>query len=178
MARRATGSKTHGVDADALLLGRRTYEGFATWPRREGRFTDKFNTMPKYVVSSTLTDPEWTNTTVISGDPAHEVARLKDRRDGDLIVRGSGQLVRALMAADLVDVVRLMVFPVVLGTGKKLFGDTDDASAPAPQGVRGRRRWRYDAGLREGLSRRRYFGSRGAMIGRPSAPGPVARGPR
>jgi dihydrofolate reductase len=116
------------MHADALLLGRRTYEGFAAaWPGREGEFADKFNTMPKYVVSSTLKDPGWENTTVVSGDPAQEVARLRDEHDGDLIVHGSGQLVRALVAAGIVDELRLMVFPVVLGTGKKLFGDTDDA---------------------------------------------------
>jgi len=116
------------MGAAALLLGRRTYEGFAAaWPGRGGEFADKFNTMPKYVVSSTLSDPSWTNTTVLSGDPVEEVARLKEEQDGDVIVHGSGQLVRALLAADLVDELRLMVFPVVLGTGRRLFGETDDA---------------------------------------------------
>ena len=114
--------------ADALLLGRRTYEGFAAaWPEREGEFADKFNSMPKYVVSSTLSEPEWANTTVISSDLGSEVAKLRDELEGDAIVHGSRQLVQGLIAEDLVDELRLMVFPVVLGTGKKLFGDTSDS---------------------------------------------------
>ena len=116
------------MDADALLLGRRTYEGFAAaWPSREGEFADKFNNMPKYVVSSTLKDPDWTNTTVVSGELEEEIARLKDEVDGDLIVHGSAQLAAALIEAELVDELRLMVFPVVLGTGKRLFGETSDS---------------------------------------------------
>ena len=116
------------MEADALLLGRRTYEGFAAaWPSRDGEFADKFNGMPKYVVSSTLKDPEWTNTTVLTGDVADEVAKLREAEGGDIIVHGSAQLVQALVEADLVDELRLMVFPVVLGTGKRLFGDTSDA---------------------------------------------------
>jgi dihydrofolate reductase len=112
---------------DALLLGRKTYEGFAAaWPQRDGEFADRFNSMPKYVVSSTLTDPSWTNTTVLSGDPVEEVSKLKEGGDGELVVHGSGTLVRTLVEADLVDELRLMVFPVVLGTGMKLFGDTRD----------------------------------------------------
>jgi dihydrofolate reductase len=111
----------------ALLLGRRTYEGFAAaWPSREGDFADKFNSMPKYVVSSTLKDPEWTNTTVLAGDLAEEVGRLKREQDGDVVVHGSPQLVQALLEHDLVDEVRLMVFPIVLGSGKRLFGETSD----------------------------------------------------
>ena len=111
----------------ALLLGRRTYEGFAVaWPSREGDFADKFNSMPKYVVSSTLKEPEWTNTTVLAGDLAEEVGRLKREQDGDIVVHGSPQLVQALLEDDLVDEVRLMVFPVVLGSGKRLFGETSD----------------------------------------------------
>jgi dihydrofolate reductase len=111
----------------ALLLGRRTYEGFAAaWPSREGEFADKFNSMPKYVVSTTLKDPEWTNTTVLAGDLAEEVGRLKREQDGDVVVHGSPQLVQALLERDLVDEVRLMVFPVVLGSGKRLFGETSD----------------------------------------------------
>jgi dihydrofolate reductase len=111
----------------ALLLGRRTYEGFAAaWPSREGDFADKFNSMPKYVVSSTLKEPEWTNTTVLAGDLAEEVGRLKREQDGDVVVHGSPQLVQALLEHDLVDEVRLMVFPVVLGSGKRLFGETSD----------------------------------------------------
>jgi dihydrofolate reductase len=114
--------------SSALLLGRRTYEGFAAaWPEREGEFADLFNTMPKYVVSSTLTDPTWTNTTVLSGDVVDAVSKLKDEQSGDIVVHGSCRLVQALIENDLVDELRLMVFPVVLGTGKKLFGDTTAA---------------------------------------------------
>jgi dihydrofolate reductase len=113
--------------SDALLLGRITYEGFAqAWPPREGEFADKFNSMPKYVVSSTLADPTWNNTTVLSGDVADEVKKIRDEHDGDVVVHGSPQLVRTLLEHDLVDELRLMVFPVVLGTGKRLFGDTSD----------------------------------------------------
>ena len=112
------------LNADALLLGRRTYEGFAeAWPSREGEFADKFNSMPKYVVSSTLDEPEWENSTVLRGDLAEEVAQAKARHDGDVVVHGSAQLAQALIEHDLVDELRLMVFPVVLGTGKRLFGD-------------------------------------------------------
>jgi dihydrofolate reductase len=113
--------------SEALLLGRRTYEGFAAaWPSRDGEFADKFNDMPKYVVSSTLNDPEWNNSTVIEGDLPNEVAKLKERHDGDIVVHGSASLVQALVENDLVDEYRLMVFPVVLGTGKRLFGETSD----------------------------------------------------
>jgi dihydrofolate reductase len=113
------------MQSDALLLGRKTYEGFAdAWPQRDGEFADRFNSMPKYVVSSTLTDPEWTNTTVIDGDLAAEVAKLRDAHDGDIVVHGSAQLTQALLENDLVDEVRLMVFPVVLGRGKRIFGET------------------------------------------------------
>jgi dihydrofolate reductase len=112
------------MNADAMLLGRVTYEGFAkAWPERGGEFADKFNTMPKYVVSSTLTDPDWTNTTVIARE---DVAELKRRHDGDVIVHGSGSLVQDLLEDDLVDELRLMVFPVVLGKGKSLWGSTSD----------------------------------------------------
>jgi dihydrofolate reductase len=115
-------------ESEALLLGRRTYEGFAdAWPSREGEFADKFNNMPKYVVSSTLKEPEWTNTTVIIGDDlAAEVSRLKQELDGDIVVHGSAQLVQALVEQGLVDELRLMVFPVLLGSGKRLFGETSD----------------------------------------------------
>jgi dihydrofolate reductase len=113
--------------SEALLLGRRTYEGFAgAWPSREGEFADKFNSMPKYVVSSTLKDPDWSNTTVLDGELADDVAKLKEQHDGDIVVHGSAQLVQALLENDLVDELRLMVFPVVLGTGKTLFGETSD----------------------------------------------------
>jgi dihydrofolate reductase len=111
----------------ALLLGRRTYDGFAAaWPGRDGEFADKFNTMPKYVVSSTLRDPQWTNSTVLSGDVVDEITKLKREQDGDIVVHGSAQLVQSLIENDLVDELRLMVFPVVLGTGKRLFGETTD----------------------------------------------------
>ncbi|HEY5977037.1 MAG TPA: dihydrofolate reductase family protein [Solirubrobacterales bacterium] len=119
-------------DSDALLLGRVTYEGFAeAWPEREGDFADKFNSMPKYVVSSTLTDPEWSNSTVIGGggELAAEVAKLRDAHDGDVVVHGSATLAQALLEEGLVDELRLMVFPVVLGSGKRLFGASDSLKA-------------------------------------------------
>jgi dihydrofolate reductase len=113
------------MDADAMLLGRRTYEAFArAWSSREGEFADRFNNIPKYVVSSTLKDPDWGSTTVLSGDVATEVAEARDRHERHLIVHGSCQLVQTLIEEDLVDELRLMVFPVVLGYGKRLFGDT------------------------------------------------------
>jgi dihydrofolate reductase len=113
--------------SEALLLGRRTYEGFAgAWPSRDGEFADKFNSMPKYVVSSSLRDPEWNNTTVLDGELADEVARIKEEQDGDIVVHGSAQLVQALLEKNLVDELRLMVFPVVLGSGKTLFGETSE----------------------------------------------------
>ena len=113
--------------SDALLLGRVTYEGFAeAWPERDGEFADKFNSMPKYVVSSTLSDPEWTNSTVVSGDLGDEVAKLKAEHEGDIVVHGSARLVQGLLERDLVDELRLMVYPVVLGSGKRLFGETSD----------------------------------------------------
>jgi dihydrofolate reductase len=115
------------LNADALLLGRKTYEGFAAaWPSREGEFADKFNSMPKYVVSSTLKDPDWTNSTVLDGDLAEEVSKLRQDVGGEIVVHGSAQLVQALIEHGLVDELRLMVFPVVLGAGKRLFGETSD----------------------------------------------------
>jgi len=114
-------------DSAALLLGRATYEGFAeAWPSRDGEFADRFNSMPKYVVSSTLKDPEWTNTTVLDGDVKQAVAKLRDEVDGNIVVHGSAQLAQTLLEQDLVDEVRLMVFPVVLGAGKRIFGQTSD----------------------------------------------------
>jgi len=111
----------------ALLLGRVTYEGFAAaWPSRAGEFADMFNAMPKYVVSSTLTDPEWNNTTVLEGDVVESVSRLREEVDGEIAVHGSAQLVQTLVEHDLVDELHLMVFPVVLGSGKRLFADTSD----------------------------------------------------
>ena len=113
------------MSAEALLLGRVTYEGFAAaWPPREGEFADKFNSMPKYVVSSTLEQPTWNNTTVLRGDLADQVARLRAAHEGDVVVHGSATLAQALIEADLVDELRLMVFPVVLGGGTRLFGET------------------------------------------------------
>jgi dihydrofolate reductase len=115
------------ANSAALLLGRRTYDGFAAaWPQREGEFADRFNTMPKYVVSSTLTNPSWTNTTVLAGDVVDAVRKLKHEQTGDIVVHGSARLVRTLVEHDLVDELRLMVFPVVLGVGMKLFGETTD----------------------------------------------------
>jgi dihydrofolate reductase len=115
------------LEAEALLLGRVTFEGFAAaWPSREGEFADKFNDMPKYVVSSTLEDPEWNNSTVLEGDVAEEVSKLREGQEGDIVVHGSARLVQTLVEHDLVDELRLMVFPVVLGSGKRLFGETSD----------------------------------------------------
>ncbi|MFG1820769.1 dihydrofolate reductase family protein [Kribbella sp. NPDC049174] len=115
--------------AEALLIGRKTYEGFASaWPEYEGVLADKYNGMPKYVVSSTLTDPKWNNTRVLSGDVRAEVAKLKDEVAGEIQVPGSIQLAQEMIAADLVDEIHLMIFPVVLGTGRKLFGETPDKS--------------------------------------------------
>ena len=111
--------------SEVLLLGRVTYEGFAeAWPSRDGEFADKFNNMPKYVVSSTLSEPEWNNSTVLNGDVVKEVGKLRREIDGDIVVHGSAMLVQTLLEHDLVDQLRLMVFPVVLGSGKRLFGDT------------------------------------------------------
>jgi dihydrofolate reductase len=113
------------AEAEALLLGRKTYEGFAAaWPSRTGDFADKFNQMPKYVVSSTLGAPEWNNTTVLRGDLAKEVGRLREQKGGPIVVHGSPTLVQGLIEHDLLDELRLMVFPVVLGKGKRLFGST------------------------------------------------------
>jgi dihydrofolate reductase len=120
------------MDSEALLLGRVTYDGFAAaWPSMQGEFADKFNGMPKYVVSSTLENPGWNNSTVLNGDVAEEVARLRQRVDGEIVVHGSAQLAQTLIEHDLVDELRLMVFPVVLGSGKRLFGE-----------VSSKKRWR------------------------------------
>jgi dihydrofolate reductase len=115
------------VEAEAQLLGRVTYEGFAAaWPRMtdEAGFAEKMNAMPKYVVSSTLREAEWNNSTVLSGDLVEEVTKLKREVDGVILVAGSAQLVQALVENDLVDELRLMVFPVLLGSGKRLFGES------------------------------------------------------
>ncbi len=115
------------LGAEALLLGRRSDEWFASrWAGRSGEWADKLNSMPKYVVSSTLEHPRWSNATVLKGDVVAEVSKLKQELDGEILVYASYQLVRALMEHDLVDELRLMVFPVVLGAGERLFGETSD----------------------------------------------------
>lgn len=117
-------------DAAALLLGRTTYEGFAqAWPQYEGELADTYNAMPKYVVSRTLTDPGWTNTTVLSGDLVQEVTRLKREIDGEISVAGSIQLAQGLLAHDLVDEIHLMASPVILGHGRRLWPQTPDKTA-------------------------------------------------
>jgi dihydrofolate reductase len=111
--------------SDALLLGRVTYETFAAvWPRIKGEFADKFNGMPKYVVSRTLSKPDWNNTTVLSGDVVEEVTRLKERYARDIVVHGSPQLAQTLIEHDLVEELHLMVYPVIVGAGKRLFAGT------------------------------------------------------
>jgi dihydrofolate reductase len=118
------------MGSEALLLGRVTYEGFArAWPSRTGDFADKYNNMPKYVVSSTLKNPEWNNTTLIHRDVDQAVSKLRRDVAGDLLVNGSIQLVRMLMEHNLVDELRLMVYPTVLGAGKRLFGETNAPAA-------------------------------------------------
>jgi dihydrofolate reductase len=118
------------VAAEALLLGRRTYDFFAgRWPSRSGDLADRLNSMPKYVVSSTLQDPDWRNSTVLKGDAVHEVSKLKQELHGEIVVPGSIQLVRSLIEHDLVDELRLKVFPVVLGAGERLVGGTENAKA-------------------------------------------------
>jgi dihydrofolate reductase len=126
-------------ESEALLLGRVTYEGFAAaWPGRtdEQGFADKFNSMPKYVVSSTLRDPEWTNTTVLEGDFTDSVPRLKEELDGNIVVHGSNMLVHGLLKEGLVDELRLMIFPVILGSGKRIFPETEDKITLEPLDTR------------------------------------------
>jgi dihydrofolate reductase len=118
------------MESDALLLGRVTYEGFAAaWPSRDGEFADKFNTMRKYVVSTTIKEPTWSNSTVIDGDVAEAVSKLRREPGGNILVNGSARLVRELTRHGLVDEYRFMVFPVVLGSGKRLFADAGDTTA-------------------------------------------------
>jgi dihydrofolate reductase len=113
--------------SDALLLGRVTYDGFAAvWPHFEGEFADKFNSMPKYVISSTLEDPEWNNTTVLRGDVVEEATKLKEMYEGDIVVHGSPQLAQMLIEHDLVDAIHLQVYPIIVGAGKRLFADTGE----------------------------------------------------
>jgi dihydrofolate reductase len=112
------------LGAEAQLFGRRTYEFLAArWPPRSGELADRLNAMPKYVVSSTLGDPDWNNSTVLAGDVRQEVSELKEELDGEIVVAGSIRLVRTLMENDLVDELRLMIYPVVLGAGERLFGE-------------------------------------------------------
>jgi dihydrofolate reductase len=115
------------LDAQALLLGRRTDEWFAArWASRTGEWADRLNSMPKYVVSATAGEPRWNNSTVLRGDAVGAVSELRQELAGDIVVYASYQLGRALIEADLVDELRLTVFPVVLGAGQRLFGDTGD----------------------------------------------------
>ncbi len=113
--------------ADAQLLGRVTYELFAaSWPQFEGEFADRFNGMPKYVVSSTLSDPEWNNTIVLKGDLVEEVTRLKGQYERDILVHGSPRLSQALIEHNLVDALHLLVYPIIVGAGKRLFDGTSE----------------------------------------------------
>jgi dihydrofolate reductase len=115
------------LGAEALLLGRRSYEWFAArWPSRSGELADRLNSLPKYVVSSTLEEPRWGNSTVLKGDVVNEVSKLKQELNGEIVVPASFQLLRLLMEHDLVDELRLKIFPVVLGAGERLFGETSD----------------------------------------------------
>jgi dihydrofolate reductase len=115
------------MTAEALLLGRRSYEFFAgRWPSRSGELADRLNTLPKYVVSSTLDDPDWNNTTVLKGDAVDEVSKLKKELPGDILVYASFQLLATLLDHDLIDELRLMMYPVVLGAGERLFRETSD----------------------------------------------------
>jgi len=115
------------LGTDALLLGRRSYEWMAgRWPSRSGELADRLNSMPKYVVSSTLRDPHWNNSTVLKGDAVNEVSKLKQELNGEIVVVASFQLLRTLIEHDLVDELRLKVYPVVLGAGDRLFGETSD----------------------------------------------------
>jgi dihydrofolate reductase len=125
------------LGAEAQLFGRRTYEFLAArWPSRDGALADRLNSMPKYVVSSTLEDADWNNTTVLKGDVLEEVSKLKQELDGEIVVAGSIRLVRTLMEHDLVDELRLLVFPVVLGAGERLFDETSESKAVRLIGAR------------------------------------------
>lgn len=115
------------LGTEALLLGRRSYEWFAVrWASRSGEWADRLNSLPKYVVSSTVEDLNWNNSTVLKGEVANEVSKLKQRIRGDIVVYASGQLVHMLIEHDLVDELRLMIYPFVLGAGARLFGETSD----------------------------------------------------
>jgi dihydrofolate reductase len=126
----ATAAFDEALRTDALLLGRRSDEWFAVrWTDRTGEWADRLNGLPKYVVSSTLSDAQWNNSTVLNGDLVNEVAKLKQQVDGDIVVYASCQLVHSLIEHDLVDELRLLVYPVVLGAGARLFGETNDKTA-------------------------------------------------
>ena len=123
----ATVALDEALRAEALLLGRRSDEWFAArWASRDGEWADRLNSLPKYVVSSTLDQPKWANSTVLKGDVVTEVSKLRQELDGDIVVYGSTRLVHTLMEHDLVDELRLTVYPVVLGSGERLFGETSD----------------------------------------------------
>jgi dihydrofolate reductase len=125
------------LGTEALLLGRRSYAWFAArWPSRRGEWADRLNSLPKYVVSSTLEDPDWNNSTVLKGDVVNEVSKVKQELDGEIVVYASRQLVHTLMEHDLVDELRLMVYPVVLGAGERLFGETSDEKSIRPLDTR------------------------------------------
>ena len=118
------------LGSEAFLMGRRTYEWFAArWPSRSGKLADRLNSMPKYVVSSTLEHPDWNNSTVVKGDVVNAVSKLKQELNGEIVVPASFRIVRTLMEHDLVDELRLKIFPVVLGAGERLFGETSDKKA-------------------------------------------------
>ena len=115
------------LSTEALLLGRRSYQWFAArWPTRSGALADRINGLPKYIVSSTLEDPEWSNSRVLTGDVVNEVSKLKREVNGNIVIWASFQLVRTLMEHDLVDELRLKIYPVALGAGQRLFGETSD----------------------------------------------------
>jgi dihydrofolate reductase len=125
------------LGTEALVLGRRSYEWFAArWPSRSGELADRINSLPKYVVSSTLEDPDWSNSTVLKGDVLKEVSKLKQELTGDIVVWASFQLVRTLLEHDLVDELRLKLYPVVLGAGGRLFGETSDQKPMRLVGIR------------------------------------------
>jgi dihydrofolate reductase len=125
------------LGAEALLLGRRSDEYFGPrWTGRSGEWADRLNSLPKYVVSSTLVNPEWSNSTVLKGEVVNEVSKLKQELDGEIIVYASRQLVHTLMEHDLVDELRLMVYPFVLGAGERLFGETSDKKSIRPLNTR------------------------------------------
>jgi dihydrofolate reductase len=138
------------LEAGSLLLGRVTYEGFAeAWPPRGGEFADKMNSMPKHVVSSTLTDPEWANTTVIDGDVQAEVAKLKEGDGGPILIAGSRTLLHSLIPTGLIDEIRLMIFPVAVGSGARVWPESPDKLTLELADTR-----RYDSGVVVNVYRR------------------------